>query len=152
MTIVIGGKTLEIVGTKLMNLTSYPSSLTIRRQEKNLLDLYFSNGLRLKIDQNQQNIIVQIDQNLLAEQSVSGLCGDFNRNPEDDLKLWATGGLTKIPVEFGNQWKLDRSVRIHSLSINIPVNSSVLLFSVRMLHLWSMIVPLLQQFWMHALH
>ena len=98
-------------------MTTYPSGLTIRRQEKDLLDLSFSNGLRLKIDQNQQSIIVQIDRNLLADQSVSGLCGDLNKNPEDDLKLWATGELTRVPVYFGNQWKLDRTVRRYSLSI-----------------------------------
>lgn len=111
---------MEVVGTKLSDVTTYPSGLTIRRQEKDLLDLSFSNGLRLKIDQNQQSIIVQIDRNLLADQSVSGLCGDLNKNPEDDLKLWATGELTRVPVYFGNQWKLDRTVRRYSLSIKRP--------------------------------
>jgi hypothetical protein len=102
---------LEINGTKLNNLTTYPSGLTIRRQEKNLLDLYFTNGIRVKIDRNQRSIIVQIDKNLLGGQIVSGLCGDYNNNQDDDLKLVATGTVTSSSVDFGNQWKLDRNVR-----------------------------------------
>lgn len=43
---------------------------------------------------------------------LSGLCGDYDNNPNDDLKLITTGGITTSPVEFGNQWKLDRNVRI----------------------------------------
>ncbi len=105
---------MEIIGTKLNNLTTYPSSLTIRRQEKNLLDLYFTNGIRLKIDQNQRAIIIQFDKNLLTGQALSGLCGDYNNNQDDDLKLVTTGAITSSPVDFGNQWKVDRSVRMNS--------------------------------------
>lgn len=105
---------MEIIGTKLNNLTTYPTSLTIRRQEKNLLDLYFTNGIRLKIDRNQRAIIIQIDKTLLGSQTLSGLCGDYNNNRDDDLKLVTTGTITSSPVEFGNQWKLDRNVRRNS--------------------------------------
>jgi hypothetical protein len=113
LTIIISGKTLKIIGTKLINLTTYPSSLTIRRQEKDLLDIYFANGIRLKIDQNQQMIIIRLDKNLINDQSLSGLCGDYDNNQDDDLKLLTTGLITSIPTEFGNQWKLDRSVGIY---------------------------------------
>ena len=116
---VAGGKTLEINGTKLSNLTTYPSGLTIRRQEKNLLDLYFTNGIRVKIDRNQRAIIIQIDKNLLGGQTLSGLCGDYNSNQDDDLKLVATGTVTSSSVEFGNQWKLDRNVRRKFCSIDV---------------------------------
>lgn len=95
-------------------MTGYPSSLTIRRQEKSLLDLHFNNGLRLKIDDIQRAILVQFDGNLFGDETVSGLCGDYDKNPENDLKLWSTGGLTTVPTEFGNQWKLDRTVCIDS--------------------------------------
>ncbi len=113
LTIVIAGKTLEITGTKLTNLTTYPSSLIIRRQEKNLLDIYFTTGIRLKIDQTQQTIIIQLDEHLMSDQTLSGLCGDYNKNQQDDLKLLRTGIITSIPVDFGNQWKLDQTVRNH---------------------------------------
>lgn len=91
-------------------MTSYPSSLTIRRQDGNVLDLYFTNGLRLKVDEYQRAIIVQLDPNLMTDESLSGLCGDYNQHREDDLKLFATGEVTSTPVDFGNQWKLDRTV------------------------------------------
>jgi len=75
------------------------------------LDLYFTNGIRLKIDQNQRTIIIQFDENLITGQTLSGLCGDYNNNPDDDLKLLSNGLITSIPVNFGNQWKLDRNVK-----------------------------------------
>jgi hypothetical protein len=78
-----------------------------------LLDLYFTNGIRLKIDQNQQSIIIQLEKNLITDHTLSGLCGDYNNNQDDDLKLFTTGGITSIPVDFGNQWKLDRNVRMY---------------------------------------
>ncbi|CAF4678627.1 unnamed protein product, partial [Rotaria sp. Silwood1] len=109
LTIVIAGKTLEITGTNLTNLTAFPSSLIIQRQEKNLLDLYFTNGIRLKIhNQHQQTIIVQVDENFMNDQILSGLCGDYNNNPNDDFKLLTTGLITTMSVDFGNQWKLYR--------------------------------------------
>ena len=103
---------MDITGTKLLtNVTNYPSSLTIRRQEKNYLDLDFANGIRLKIDSIQQTILVQIEKNLAIDQSLSGLCGDYNNNQEDDLKLFNTGSITSVAQQFGNLWKLDRNVR-----------------------------------------
>jgi hypothetical protein len=108
--VVVSGKTLEIIGTKIHNVTSYPSGLTIRQQDKHVLDLYFTNGLRLKIDQHRSGLIVQLDPSLISEESVSGLCGDYNQRQGDDLKLISTGELTSVPVDFGNQWKLDRQV------------------------------------------
>ncbi|CAF2410661.1 unnamed protein product [Rotaria sp. Silwood2] len=110
LTIVIAGKTLEIIGTSLTNLTAYPSSLIIQRQEKNILDLYFTNGIRLKIhNQHQQTIIIQLEENFMNDHILSGLCGDYNNNQDDDLKLLTTGLITTMPVDFGNQWKLYRN-------------------------------------------
>ena len=77
----------------------------------NYLDLDFANGIRLKIDSIQQTILVQIEKNLAIDQSLSGLCGDYNNNQEDDLKLFNTGSITSVAQQFGNQWKLDRNVR-----------------------------------------
>lgn len=93
---------------------------------------------------------MQFDRNLLGDETVSGLCGDFDKNPENDLKLWSTGGITTVPTEFGNQWKLDRTVCIDST--RLKSSNSDCLFSVRMFHQWSMIVLLLQLFWKHAVH
>jgi hypothetical protein len=67
----------------------------------------------LKIDQNQQTIIIQLDDHLMSGQVLSGLCGDYNNNQNDDLKLLTTGMITSTPVDFGNQWKLDQTVRIY---------------------------------------
>ncbi|CAF0896589.1 unnamed protein product [Rotaria sordida] len=109
LTIVIAGKILEITDTNLTNLTSYPSNLIIQQQEKNLLDLYFTNGIRLKIynqEQEQPTIIIELDENFMNDQILTGLCGDYNNNKDDDLKLSTTGLITTMPVEFGNQWKL----------------------------------------------
>jgi hypothetical protein len=49
----------------------------------------------------------------MSDQTLSGLCGDYNKNQQDDLKLLRTGIITSIPVDFGNQWKLDQTVRNH---------------------------------------
>jgi hypothetical protein len=49
----------------------------------------------------------------MSGQVLSGLCGDYNNNQNDDLKLLTTGMITSTPVDFGNQWKLDQTVRIY---------------------------------------
>ncbi|CAF4460282.1 unnamed protein product, partial [Rotaria magnacalcarata] len=78
--------------TNLTNVTAYPSNLIIQRRETNFLDLYFTNGIRLKVhDQHQQTIIIQLDDNFINDQSLSGLCGDYNQKPDDDFKILATG-------------------------------------------------------------
>ncbi|CAF5039267.1 unnamed protein product, partial [Rotaria socialis] len=88
----------------------YPSNLIIQRQETNFLDLYFTNGIRLKVhDQHQQTIIIQLDDNLINDQSLSGLCGDYNQKPDDDFKILTTGLITNTPADFGNQWKSSQS-------------------------------------------
>ncbi|CAF2077019.1 unnamed protein product [Rotaria magnacalcarata] len=110
LTIFIAGKILEITGTNLTNVTAYPSNLIIQRRETNFLDLYFTNGIRLKVhDQHQQTIIIQLDDNFINDQSLSGLCGDYNQKPDDDFKILATGLITSTPVDFGNQWKSSQS-------------------------------------------
>ena len=86
--------------------------MIIQRQEKNYLNLIFTSDVRLKIDnQYQRTIIIQIDKNFVNKQSLSGLCGDYNHDQDDDVRLVATGLITIIPVDFGNQWKLTRNVR-----------------------------------------
>ena len=52
----------------------------------------------------------------MSDHILSGLCGDYNDNQQDDMKLISTGAITTVPVDFGNQWKLDRNVRIHYIT------------------------------------
>lgn len=47
----------------------------------------------------------------MTDENLSGLCGDYNHQSKDDLKLFMTGEITSVPVDFGNQWKLDRNVK-----------------------------------------
>ncbi|CAM4908393.1 unnamed protein product [Rotaria socialis] len=119
LTIVIAGKILEVTGTNLTNVTAYPSNLIIQRQETNFLDLYFTNGIRLKVhDQHQQTIIIQLDDNFINDQSLSGLCGDYNQKPDDDFKILTTGLITNTPADFGNQWKSSQSCPDTSIVID----------------------------------
>jgi hypothetical protein len=120
---------LEITGTTIHHLTSNPASLIIRRQDSSVLDVYFTNGLRLKIDQHQQAIIIQFDPGLMTDENLSGLCGDYNRQQVDDLRLFSTGKITTMPVDFGNQWKLNRTVCIIIESTKSMLHLTIVLVS-----------------------
>ena len=110
--VTISGKTLQIVGTKISNGSSYSPTLSIRRQDRHILDLHSSVGFRLKIDQDQRSFLIQLDSNLLGDDSLSGLCGNCNQDQYDDLKLFDMATVNSNSIEFGNQWKLDRHVNV----------------------------------------
>ena len=132
-------KKLEISNTKLINLTTYPSNLVIRRQENNFLDLSFTNGVRVKVIDNQQTIIIQLNENLANDRILSGLCGDCNNNQDDDLKLFASNTITSNPIIFGNQWRLYRNVKIIYFVLS-KSNFSFVFLSVPTFHQYEIIV------------
>lgn len=53
-------------------------------------------------------LVVRLSQSFNG--SVSGMCGNFNGNPEDDKEL-PCGGLAPNDTVFGNSWKSDISTR-----------------------------------------
>ncbi|CAF4176668.1 unnamed protein product [Rotaria socialis] len=80
------------------------SGVTIERRG-NYTYLTYSDGVRIKWD---EATVIDLTVDISFKGKVSGLCGDYDQNPRDDLTLF-DGTISPSAAVFGNQWRLDKS-------------------------------------------
>lgn len=110
------GKRVTIDNVKLQDHENHHKDGVIIERKGDYTYLKFSDGVRLKWSSDSLNIFVTVDEQYMSK--VSGLCGDYNNNLNNDLLL-PDDSYTNEPSIFGNSWRLDSSVSENNFNTHI---------------------------------